>query len=80
MLIVGFGALIQGVLRLGNPAQAVEKTGWLYQQFGDQGVAIGMIAMGGRRIGHRGHHVQQHMDPGYSGSSTAVAMATSAPQ
>ncbi|WP_353409231.1 hypothetical protein [Brucella sp. NBRC 113783] len=46
MLIVGFGALIQGVLRLGNPAQAVEKTGWLYQQFGDQGVAIGMIAMG----------------------------------
>jgi len=46
MLIVGFGALFQGVLRLGNPAQAVEKTGWLYQQFGDHGVAIGMVAMG----------------------------------
>nr|WP_278388401.1 hypothetical protein [Brucella intermedia] len=47
MLIVGFGALIQGVLRLGNPAQAVERAGWLYQQFGDQGVAIGMIVLGG---------------------------------
>ncbi len=46
MLVVGFGALIQGLLRLGKPAQAVEKTGWLYQQFGDQGVAIGMITVG----------------------------------
>jgi len=46
MLIVGFGALIQGALRLGNPAQAVEKTGWLYQLFGDQGIAVGMIVLG----------------------------------
>lgn len=46
MLIVGFGALIQGLLRLGKPAQQVEKSGWLYQQFGDQGLAWGMIAIG----------------------------------
>ena len=46
MLIVGFGALIQGILRLGKPAQTVEKSGWLYQQFGDQGIAVGMIALG----------------------------------
>ncbi|ASV83586.1 hypothetical protein CES85_4367 [Ochrobactrum quorumnocens] len=46
MLIVGVGALVQGILRLGQPAQAVEKSGWLYQQFGDQGVAFGMIVLG----------------------------------
>lgn len=46
MLIVGFGALIQGILRLGKPAQGVEKSGWLYQLFGDQGVAVGMIVLG----------------------------------
>ncbi len=51
MLIVGFGALIQGSLRLGNPSQAVEKSGWLYQQFGDQGVAIGMIVLGAAALG-----------------------------
>ncbi|MFK4821354.1 hypothetical protein ACI0FS_14295 [Ochrobactrum quorumnocens] len=46
LLIVGVGALVQGILRLGQPAQAVEKSGWLYQQFGDQGVAFGMIVLG----------------------------------
>ncbi|OYR17424.1 hypothetical protein [Brucella grignonensis] len=46
LLIVGIGALIQGILKLGYPAQAVEKSGWLYQQFGDQGVAVGMIILG----------------------------------
>ncbi len=51
MLIVGFGALIQGSLRLGNPSQAVEKSGWLYQQFGDRGVAIGMIVLGAVALG-----------------------------
>lgn len=46
MLIVGIGAFIQGALRLGQPAQTIEKSGWLYQQFGDQGVAYGMITLG----------------------------------
>lgn len=46
LLIVGIGALIQGIVRLGQPAQTVEKSGWLYQQFGDQGVAFGMIILG----------------------------------
>lgn len=45
LLIVGVGALVQGILP-GKPAQAVERTGWLYQQFGDQGVAYGMMAIG----------------------------------
>ncbi|NKX16648.1 hypothetical protein HGG75_17525 [Ochrobactrum pseudogrignonense] len=45
LLIVGVGALVQGFCA-GKPAQAVERTGWLYQQFGDQGVAYGMMAIG----------------------------------
>ncbi|WP_133491818.1 hypothetical protein [Alcanivorax sp. 24] len=31
----------------GEPATAEERTGWLYQRFGDQGVVYGMLAMGG---------------------------------
>jgi hypothetical protein len=46
LLIVGVGAFVQGTFRLGKPAQAVEHSGWLYQQFGDEGVAWGMIALG----------------------------------
>lgn len=46
LLIIGFGALLQGFMRIGKPAQAVEKSGWLYQQFGDQGIAYGMIMIG----------------------------------
>ncbi|WP_235889767.1 hypothetical protein [Brucella haematophila] len=46
MLIVGITALVNGILRLGTPAQAIEKSGWLYEQFGDQGVAYGTIVLG----------------------------------
>lgn len=46
LLFIGTGAFIQGVMRLGKPAQAVEKTGWIFQQFDDQGVAFGMIGLG----------------------------------
>jgi len=46
LLIVGAGAFIQGLLRLGEPAQPIEKTGWLYKQFGDQGIAWGMVFIG----------------------------------
>lgn len=46
LLIVGFGALLQGLMRVGKPAQTIEKSGWLYQQFGDQGIAYGMIIIG----------------------------------
>lgn len=45
-LIVGVGAFFQGLMRIGQPAQDVEKSGWLYQQFGDQGIAYGMMALG----------------------------------
>lgn len=30
----------------GEPATAEERTGWLYQRFGDQGVVLGMLTMG----------------------------------
>ncbi|MGU3398994.1 hypothetical protein ACLBWS_04505 [Brucellaceae bacterium D45D] len=46
LLIVSIGAFVQGFMRLGKPAQAVEKSGWLYQNFGDQGVAYGLMALG----------------------------------
>ena len=46
LLIVGVGAFFQGLMRIGQPAQDVEKSGWLYQQFGDQGIAYGMMALG----------------------------------
>lgn len=46
LLIVGIGAFVQGFTRLGVPAQAIETSGWLYQNFGDQGIAYGMMALG----------------------------------
>jgi hypothetical protein len=46
MLIVGFTALASGITRLGSPAQEVEKSGWIYQHYGDQGVAYGTIVLG----------------------------------
>jgi len=33
LLVVGIGAFFQGLMRIGKPAQAVEKSGWLYQPF-----------------------------------------------
>ncbi len=46
LLIVGVGAFVQGFLRLGQTAQQIEKSGWLYQSFGDQGIAYGMMVLG----------------------------------
>lgn len=46
MLIVGITALASGIHRLGSPAQEVEKSGWIYQHYGDQGVAYGTIMLG----------------------------------
>ncbi len=46
MLIIGFTALINGIHRLGAPAQQVEKSGWLFQHFGSQGIAYGTITLG----------------------------------
>lgn len=45
VLVVGLVGLVFSVRRLGLPAQAVEQTGWLYQRFGSDGVAYGMIAL-----------------------------------
>ena len=44
-LVVGLVGLVFSVRRLGLPAQAVKQTGWLYQRFGLDGVAYGMIAL-----------------------------------
>lgn len=46
MLIVGVAALASGINRLGLPAQEVEKSGWVYQHYGSQGVAYGTIVLG----------------------------------
>lgn len=46
LILVGLGALAQGIAQLGRSASVEEQTGWLYQTFGDQGIGIGMIIMG----------------------------------
>lgn len=45
-MIVSIGAFVQGFMRLEAPAQAMETSGWLYRNFGDQGIAYGMMALG----------------------------------
>ena len=45
VLVVGLVGLVFSIRRLGLPAQAAEQTGWLYQRFGSDGVAYGMIAL-----------------------------------
>ena len=47
VLLVGTLGFAASLRRLGGPAQAVEQSGWLYQQFGSQGVVYGMIALTG---------------------------------
>ncbi|MBL7250521.1 hypothetical protein [Alloalcanivorax marinus] len=44
--VIGGVALLLAVARWGEPARAEERGGWLYRQFGDQGVVLGMLAMG----------------------------------
>ncbi|GGJ82657.1 hypothetical protein GCM10007426_09630 [Alloalcanivorax dieselolei] len=39
--------MVFALVHWGEPATAEERTGWLYQRFGDQGVVLGMLAMGG---------------------------------
>lgn len=41
LMVVGAAALLLGASRWDQPARAEERTGWLYQQFGDQGVGLG---------------------------------------
>lgn len=69
LMVVGAAALLLGASRWDQPARAEERTGWLYQQFGDQGVVLGTLAMGlmflvlgliltvraGRRLRHYRH-------------------------
>tara|TARA_A100001391_G_scaffold69_2_gene123 strand:+ start:27124 stop:27720 length:597 start_codon:yes stop_codon:yes gene_type:complete len=44
--VIGGVALLMALSRWGEAARAEERSGWLYQQFGDQGVVLGMLAMG----------------------------------
>ena len=46
-LVVGIVLLVLGIGRLGTPAQDVERSGWLYEHYGPQGVAYGMILAAG---------------------------------
>ena len=44
--VIGGVALLMALSRWGEATRAEERSGWLYQQFGDQGVVLGMLAMG----------------------------------
>ena len=46
--VIGGVALFMAVARWGGPARTEERSGWLYQQFGDQGVVLGAQAMNRR--------------------------------
>ncbi|WP_262460088.1 hypothetical protein [Alloalcanivorax balearicus] len=45
--VFGIAFMVFALVHWGEPATAEERTGWLYQRFGDQGVVLGMLAMGG---------------------------------
>lgn len=45
VLLVALVGLVFSVRRLGTPAQEVERSGWLFQHYGAQGVSYGMIAL-----------------------------------
>ena len=47
LLFVGTVGFTANFRRLGAPAQAAEQSGWLYQQFGSQGVVYGMLVLTG---------------------------------
>ncbi|MFK4046887.1 hypothetical protein ACI2KH_18175 [Roseomonas mucosa] len=47
VLLVGTVGFAASLRRLGSPAQAVEQSGWLYRQFGSQGIVYGMHALTG---------------------------------
>ncbi|TPG55988.1 hypothetical protein EAH89_13035 [Roseomonas nepalensis] len=50
VLLVGTVGFAASLRRLGGPAQAVEQSGWLYQQFGSQRVMYGMLALTGLMV------------------------------
>ncbi|ARB44681.1 hypothetical protein P40_03930 [Alloalcanivorax xenomutans] len=44
--VFGVVCMAFALMHWGEPATAEERTGWLYQRFGDQGVVLGMLTMG----------------------------------
>lgn len=46
LVLVGIGAMVDGVWVYGKDPTAIEKTGWAYRSFGPNGVSVGMIVMG----------------------------------
>jgi uncharacterized membrane protein YidH (DUF202 family) len=46
LVLVGIGALVAGIVKHGHEPTTEEKTGYLVQHFGANGVSVGMIVMG----------------------------------
>ena len=46
LLIIGFGAFFNGFCRFGTAATSAERSGWIYQHFGANGIAIGLMLLG----------------------------------
>jgi len=47
VLVVGIVGFVTSLRRLDAPAQAVERSGWLYQHYGSRGVVYGMLLLTG---------------------------------
>ena len=46
LVFVGIGALIDGIFVYGKEPSVFEKTGWAYQNFGQNGVSVGLMLLG----------------------------------
>ncbi len=43
---MGIGATINGIFVFGKEPSAIEKTGWLYQNYGPDGISVGLLFLG----------------------------------
>ena len=46
LTMVGLGVSLQGLLSYGKEPSAAERTAWLFQRFGPNGLSMGMLVMG----------------------------------
>lgn len=46
LIFLGIGATINGIFVFGKETSAIEKTGWLYQNYGSNGISVGLMLLG----------------------------------
>jgi hypothetical protein len=46
LIFLGIGATINGISVFGKEPSDIEKTGWVYQNYGSNGISIGLALLG----------------------------------